>query len=137
MTVSLEEMIGTCVTHGVRCITLSDYGCEPGYGEYFCLELHDRYPWRIFDVPKPWTIEPFWVGFGEGQGLRRLIPFDVCWDFWRLALYDRKARLGVHTARLTALEEDFLGGLGNFVCDDQGRDCPHTICEFHGTCDDD
>jgi hypothetical protein len=133
---SLEDMIATCISHGVRNITLGDYANEPGYGEYFCAELYDRDPWRIVDIPKPWAIEPYWVGFGEDAGLSRLIPFRFSCGYWRLALYDAKSRMGLGIARPDSLEADLHSALGNFLCDGEGAMCPHAVFEFHGECGD-
>lgn len=136
---ALEDMIERCIEAGVTHFELHDFLEErDGQRVAFHWDLYRGEPVRWVNITLPWDIEVEWLGFGPDPRKRlSRLPFRVTyWWTWRVGLLTGGERHGYQMSERPTLEAGLRAALGNFLCESEGEECPHGICEYHGDCGD-
>jgi len=136
---ALEDLFERAFAAGAnRVVVYDEYEDDDTDEVAWFWEIHRGDPVKWFSIIKPWTIGLQWLGFGSNPGKALgLLPFEMAFcEVWRIGLYVGSQRSGCQGSVPKSLEDGLRAALGSFLCDGEGPNCPHTICEFHSTCAD-
>jgi hypothetical protein len=137
---ALEDMIQRCIDEGVTNFELHDMlDGRDGDRIAWHWDLYRGDPMKWFSISAPRDIWFDWLGFGPNPNkVFGVLPFSVTlWPTWQIGVLTGGQRHGWQMSGEPSLEAGLRSALGTYLCDSEGAECPHDICEFHGECDTD
>lgn len=133
---ALEDMIEHCIGAGVTHFELHPMWDDRETGEpVWHWDLYQGDPLKWINIVAPWDIVVSWIGFGSNLNrLWGVLPVRVTfWPTWRIGIPTGGKRHGWQMTERPTFEAGLRAALGTYLCECEGSECRHEICEYHGT----
>ncbi len=133
---TLQELFDKAFAEGVDHIVVHDmFRDDYTHDAAWFWEIHQGEPITFKRIIKPWAIGFQWLGFGSNPNkLFDFFPFEISfWDWWIVGVYTGSKRMGWQASERETLAEGLRAALGMYLCEGQGTECEHVVCEYHGT----